>query len=503
MKKLVFFTTFAILALGLLLLVVRGKQSNGNVYFQDAYDTAVGGPFEGSNSTSRYALTQAIVDDYSYYFDDSKARFASPDLVFYKNKYFSIFTPGISFIAVPFYMLGKYLGYSQLVTFTSTLLFAIGNFILINLLARKLGVTFWAAVMCGFIFTFATNALPYSLTLTQHHASVFVILAGVLLATYRPSFVSNCLLGCLFSAGLLIDIPNVFMMLPIIFYVLWRHFQIDINEKKVTLSFRFVSIGLIIGILPFLFLFAAYNFSLTGSYAKIGQTIGRTDYPPKAENTSLKGEVKDVNKINLPYETRRLLSGLNILLFSNERGIFFFSPVLILGLIGIVIKLKEKKTDKIVLIIISVILVDILSYSMFGDPWGGWSFGPRYLIPASALLAVLCGIAITRYRRNMVYMLIFFVLAGYSVFINSLGALTTNNVPPKVEAVNLTEPIPWTYKYNLKFILENKSASLAYNSYFNTFMSVQSYLYYFSGLVVFVLAILYLFLFISREKGTL
>ena len=57
---LIFTVIIIILTIAFLTVAIRGKAGNPIAYQSD-YNTQLGGPFEASNSTSRYALTEAIV----------------------------------------------------------------------------------------------------------------------------------------------------------------------------------------------------------------------------------------------------------------------------------------------------------------------------------------------------------------------------------------------------------------------------------------------------------
>ena len=134
----------------------------------------------------------------------------------------------------------------------------------------------------------------------------------------------------------------------------------------------------------------------------------------------------------------------------------------------------------------------ILTYSMFDDPWGGWSFGPRYMIPAISILCVFISTSVDRFYRNFVFTLFVFLLLGYSIFVNSLGVFTTTAVPPKQEAENLVTPIPYTYEYNKKIITSNKNSSLLYNLFLREKISSANYLVIFIGAVGGLFSLLYI-----------
>lgn len=493
----------AVICILIFFLFIKGNKGNP-IAFQNTNDSRVEGPFELTNSNSRYALTESIVNQGTFFFNDAQARFSAPDLVAYNNKFFSIFTPGISFLGIPFYLVGKYIGYPQLFTYFSTHLFAFLNVLLIALLTIKLGGKIYHGIMGGLVFLFGTNALGYSLTFTQHHASTLLLLLGILNALGERTLIKNVLFGMIFGAGMLVDIPNAFLLFPVAIYILYKNFAVKKIRQKSKLILKIGVTGLFIGLVPFIALYSWYNYQTTGSYTKIAQFIGRSDYPKPiqtAEAKEIKIEEKDTKPrlFKVPFDTRLQFNGLYILLASEERGIFYYSPILLIGLLGLFIAYKNKKFREAGILTFSVICTNVILYSMFGDPWGGWAFGPRYLIPAEALLSAGIGIAVWRFIRNPIFISAFFILLFYSVIVTFSGALTTNGVPPKGEALNLITPIPYTYEYNFQFIDENLSSSLIYNIFLQSFISLRSFLY--AVVVVFVLLIVSLYLVIYFKKN--
>src|SRR5258706_6380048 len=150
----------------LLILSIKGNVKDGSLMFQNDSSTVVGGPYESTNSTSRYALTQSIVNNGAFSFTNDLAVFASPDLVQYKGKYFSIFTPGESFLGIPFYIIGNFFGIPQIATFSITLILALINFALISKIANKFGTNIYLSLLSAFPILFGTNAFAYALTFT-------------------------------------------------------------------------------------------------------------------------------------------------------------------------------------------------------------------------------------------------------------------------------------------------------------------------------------------------
>ena len=476
------------------------------IYYQTELDTKLSGPYESSGSTSRYALTKSIIDNGSLLFDTDLAKFASPDVVRVDSGYTTLFTPGVSFAAAPFYYLGKMFNLPQLGAFLSTTVFAALNIFLIYLVSRKFNVSRALSIISGLIFAFATSAMAYSNTLTQHHLSVSLLLLGVLnAAAAKRNFINNLLFGLIAGASVLVDIPNLFMMLPIGFYILVKNFAVESVGEKLKLKMKLSVVALLLGVIPMFGLFGWYNYQTTGSFTKLAQSVGRTDI-------FATDEIKQVNKEAnaraagttppvVPFETRAQLNGFYILLISDERGIFYYNPIVLFGILGLLLAVKNKIRENLSIVILSIVMVNILLYSMFGDPWGGWSFGPRYLIPSIALLCTGIGYALSRTLRNPLVVITFIVTLVYSILVNVLGSTTTNLVPPKVEALNLAVTVPHTYFYNIQLAQAEKAGVLIYNLFLRSSINVQTYIYIYSGVIAMLILTLY-FASIAYAKNT-
>lgn len=476
MTKIVkYIPAFVVLILSILLigLMVKGDKSPnskaGPIYYQTQMDTKVGGPFEASNSNSRYALVQALVNTHTFFLNTNEAKFASPDVVDFKGKFISIFTPGVSFIAVPFYLLGKIYSVPQITSYLSVTVFALLNLFLIAKIARKLGAGKYASLLSGFIFLFATNALAYSQSLSQHHmGTTFLLFAFLNALENKRTLFNNISFGAYLGIAALLDIPNPIIMLPLIAYVIYKNIDIQKGLNHIKITLKGIVVGLAIGSIPFIGIFAYYNHATTGSYFKLAQTIGRSSAFEKNLPVSLSADVPEQAPasfgplIHIPFNTRSEVNGFYTLLISDERSWLFYSPVLLLGICGIAVMYRKKETKTPAILILSLILFNILLYSMFGDPWGGWAFGPRYLIPAASLACIALGVFIEKYKKNILFLFVFIATLAFSIGINTIGVLTTSAIPPKIEAINFPKPIPYTVEYNFQFIQKNTS-SLLYN----------------------------------------
>lgn len=476
-------------AVGLLILLATRGNFKDKLLYQDDLATNVGSPFESSNSNSRYALTQSLAENRSVFFDGKQAAFSAPDVVYYKGKYFTVFLPGVSFLGVPFYIVGKAFGIPQLLTYFLNMVLMLINGLMVYLLARSLKVSRWAAYSSVLIFIFATNVLAYSQTYTQHMLSTFLILSAALIAFNRPSFKLNLLIGFLFGYSFLVDVPNVLILIPIGLYWLSKHF--DLSNEKLLRRINFSFVAIIFGVLVCASIFGYYNYLATGSPVKFGQQIGRSDYPPQTINPQEKPVVKSVSpyESKLALNTRNILNGIYILLISDERGVFYYSPILLVTLVGLYLAAKNRVTKSKSILLFAVSLITLITYAMFSDPWGGWSFGARYMIPAIAVMSPLIAVALTVKRRNLLLLALVLALTLFSVRTGVLGAITTNAIPPKQEAERLITPIPYTTEYNLDLLDQGKVSSLPYNLWLNKFLSPLQFYNVYVGLVMVLILI--------------
>lgn len=505
MPSIIITISACIVIVALFAMVTKGQQGNP-LYFQSTRDTRVGGPFEASNSTARFALTEAIVVYKTFLLPLPLAEFASPDVVKYKSSFISIFTPGVSFIGIPFYLLGEIFGMPQLFTYFSTVLFAIIDIFLIARLASKLGASSRAGILAGCIFAFATNALVYTLSFTQHIFSVTIVLLALLNAFDRRTWKNNILFGLYFGAGILIDIPNAFFLFPIGLYILAKSITIEHIRQLTRVSLKSSLFGLIVGVLPMVILFGWYNYKTTGSFTTLAQRLGRTDYFAKGAPPQLQAQEPSSSQpasfqlnLHLTFATRPQLEGLYTLLISDERAWIYYCPIVLVGIFGFILLYRNPEYKEKALLILSIVLVDILIYSMFDDPWGGWAFGPRYLIPGAALLCTFIAPLLDRFKKNIFFIVLLGLILYYSTWISFLGALTTASIPPKVEAINLSSHIPYTYDYNLELMQKGMSSSLVHNIYFPD-MSPQIYLRISEGLALGLFTLLYLSLFLPKRR---
>ncbi len=88
-----------------------------------------------------------------------------------------------------------------------------------------------------------------------------------------------------------------------------------------------------------------------------------------------------------------------LLLFSPFRGLFFLSPVLLMGLYGVVVWMREKSHLAETRLCLAIFGFFFLVNVTFNGYHGGFAAGPRYLVPGLPFLALPLVIAFARWRK--------------------------------------------------------------------------------------------------------
>lgn len=477
----------------ILVLTLNGRSGNPNEDTINGSYWNSNGPF-ASAQRARFALTYSLAEIGKVHFSPTIAKFALPDLGFINGKYVSIFAPGVSFMVLPGYLIGRQFLISQLGAYVSISLFAFINLLLITKIAKKLGAEKIPAVLSAFIFTFATPAFSYAGNLYQHHISLFFILLVIKIFLEKRSQRRIFLIFFLSGLATIIDYPNAILLAPVLVAVFFQLFNIKTSRTHLTTSLISIFFAII---LPGLTLYT-YNlyahkdpFMLSGSVpdvVKIGKNGAPTLYNEVNEHAYSPNQPKKALEF---FSTRNSIVGIYTHLISPDRGIIFYAPIAIFGILGMHrLVTKEKKA------LLLIILFNLTLYSFWGDPWGGWSFGSRYLIPSYAILTVFMSLFLSEIdKKSIITKESFYLVAIYSLSINTLGAVTTTLIPPKVEVQFLedfTKRVEkYTYLRNLDYLFENHSESFVFNEY----LSNRIPLVYFYLIIITLLVLLFSYLF--------
>lgn len=489
MKK-IYLIIFLLFCFLILVVSVRGLPGNPTTAELLLPEWRNEGPFELSPERGRYAITYSVIEDQSVFFSPDLARFVLPDVGFRDGNYVSLFAPALSFIVIPGYLLGQVFGVAQVGSFFVITVFALLNTLLIKKISVLLGAGQKASMLASLVFLFSTPAYAYAVNLYQHHVTTALILLSLLLTIKKQNLISYILIFFMFALGVSLDYPNLFILSPFIIQLAFNKI-INIKNKNGAVILKFkpkILVGLIGIVIPLVF-FLGFNYvSYGGLFNMLGgssiETVSSIDkdglpgFDSKYDEFEPEIQESYEERSRFSYlKARNMVNGLYIHLLSPDRGVLYFTPVIFIGIIGIFVLYKSR--NKYLPLLLSIVGINLVLYSMWGDPWGGWAFGSRYLIPSYAIMSIFIAMALTKYSRNILFLLVFAILFIYSTAINTLGAITTSAIPPKVQAIPLEALTGREEKYNYKrswdYLNQNGSKSFVYQKYLENSISAREF----------------------------
>ncbi len=480
-------TTIAILSIvivGFVLYVATIRGVAGNPKGSDIKGTLDQAtmPLELSPERGRYVLVLSLAEDRSFSLNPTLADAADPDIGYHDGKFYIYFGPGISILALPLYFLGKSLGISQVAAFFTVSIFAVFNLILIFLIARQIfRLPYWAAILASLIFGFASSSWSYAITLYQHHVTAFIILSCFFSVwQYKKGgwqrYIWMSYVWLAFGYSIFIDYPNGILIAPIIAYAFFASISLKKLEESIKIKFDTVFLITSIFFIALTVVHGYYNYVNFGDWKRLsGGLVGIKEIRAKQllkedDSTSIVKASEEKNVVAFFQEAYQP-QGIVILLLSLDRGLLLYAPVFLFGVAGIFARIRKSEMEGNMLV--ATIATHLFLYSSWGDPWGGWAFGPRYLIPTMALLSLYAAYWLSQPKWGFVRRIFGLLLIAYSSAISLLGALTTNAVPPKVEADFLK--MKYNFLHNYEYFISGRSGSYFYNYYAKEYLTLQDY----------------------------
>lgn len=248
------------------------------------------------------------------------------------------------------------------------------------------------SLLLVFIFSFCTSAWSTaSRSLWQHGPSMLMLsiaLYLILLAKKRP--------GLIQFAGIPLGFAYVIRPTNSIPLVLLSIF--------VFIEYRKYVVMYILGALSVVIPFVIYNIVIYSSILPPYYQAGRIGH------------------------YKRFLEALVGNMVSPSRGLLIFVPIVLLSIIGIAVKMREKQFKKLDAFLVAIIICHWIVISTVSNWWGGYSYGPRFftdmtpffiffLIPVISLISAQAG-----WKRIALYSSLLAIVA-YSIFVHYQGAL--------------------------------------------------------------------------------
>jgi hypothetical protein len=403
----------------------------------------------GWNEQSHLSLTQAIIEEQRFEIDSYANQ--TGDRAYYNGHYYSDKNPGLAFLATPTYsswrllysffpesfkqsysgserFVREILDSTSVVTYINPGFFTFTSAILLTFFTSSIFIALTAFLVYK-ISGFFTEEKKYRLLLAlaygigtiafinalhfMSHASetFFSFLSFYLLfkAKQTKSNKAFFLAGIFSGFGFVIDQLNFLIGLGLLIYA----FTIDRKNSSLFL------LALITGSSPLLlYNFLNFGHPLEFALTHIDRAIFRTAYPEHASLKVMRSSFFDLSLLEKfhvesynPYVMLRLL-------FYPYRGLFIYSPILFLSVFGMICMWKKYRTE--LLLILYILFSFIFFVSMRNNWWGGYFFGPRYLLPVVPFLIFPIALLFDRFKSKL-FLVVFFLVLILSVFINLLG----------------------------------------------------------------------------------
>jgi hypothetical protein len=289
------------------------------------------------------------------------------------------YEPAQMILGIPFYLWGRSLGAAlQGVMFFNALVTA-ASVALLYLCFLELGYRRRTATLGALVYAFATLAWPYSRVFFREPLTVLAYLVAVYaLLRYRPPAARRLLWPALAgaAAGLAfvtkqISVAAFPSLLLLAFAYEWRR-PADAGSSRSLRQTRLrVLLAAAIPLAAIVLLGQVYQWTTLGGVETFARNI--VDYTTNPQLSS-----------SLP---ERMLRGGLGLTVSPFRGIFWYSPVLLLGLLGALPFTRRHRWEGIAFLLL--IAAHILGYSRYLYWSGGVAWGSRYMLPIIPFLLLL------------------------------------------------------------------------------------------------------------------
>ena len=348
-----------------------------------AFELSVNGVWATDHATSFVQLDYAMWHDHSFALTSAtKLPPWSVDDFLYGGQNYSALAPGTAFLALPFTGLGfalagQYTAFGPVLMLSETFVALMGAgaaylvYAIASLYFRRS-----TALILGFAFAFSTPAWPMATYFFQSDVSaVFVLLAVYLLilASRREDRapVLAALSGLAAGVAFTVDYVNGILLPVMLAWLLLR-------KGRPLGSLSRSAVAFLAGSLPGLAAIGYYNYAIFGS-----------------PFTSTEQHYLGVSSVLGSFSTAPWY-GLSLDLFSFSRGLLIFAPFLFLGVIGFIDALKGWRHHPEMVLLLAVFLGILIPYSMWRDPTGGLTYGPRFLTAAIPFLLLPAGFVVDR-----------------------------------------------------------------------------------------------------------
>ncbi len=372
------------------------------------------------NETARLYLALAIAERGEFNIDSEISRYGVIwDRAVYKNKIYSDKAPGISFASVPALFLSKivhkYLigkspnlrtSYILAILSTSVLLTLISLLFLIKLF-NIYNLSLNTSLISLLTLVAGTYLNTYSMLFFGHQfSSALLLISFVLIEIYirenrKPVYIISAAFFA--SYAFISEYPTILISAIMFLYLL-----IESKEKKVILY----SISAVV---PVLLLMHYFNTCFGSPFSTGYQHLDSETF----------ARIHREGLLGFKYPDPKAIVNL---LFGSQRGLLFFSPVLIFAFAGLMKSVFRSGLARFILIL-SVLY--ILLISSFGYWIGGDAAGARHLMPLNYFLIIPLAFLLEEKQKSPLILSVFFGLLFISVHNITVTNISWPFFPPQ------------------------------------------------------------------------
>jgi hypothetical protein len=309
--------------------------------------------FQGGDSRWAIPLTVSILQEGNLDLDEFSNHISPQDARIDQigEHFFSYFPYGSSLFAVPVVSIAGRLNPAimsdpfpyarQLELLVAALAVALTT-VVVYLIGRLRDLSYGSALLFALVFSFGTSAWSTaSRALWQHGPSMLMLAIALYLllrARHDPHLVQYA--GLPLAFAFTIRPTNSLSILAVGLYILIYHRPY---------VWRYILWGMVVAV-PFIWM-NLYSF---------GAFMPRYFLPDRVGSTS--------------YFTEALLGNL----ISPGRGLLIFTPIVLLIVYIVILRIRRQVLDPLERMVIGILLLHWILISTFPHWWGGWSFGARF-----------------------------------------------------------------------------------------------------------------------------
>ncbi|MFQ5977945.1 MAG: hypothetical protein ACE5OZ_07450 [Candidatus Heimdallarchaeota archaeon] len=390
------------------------------------------GALRSVNSRSQYLITKSIVEDGNFRLDPyiNSTIPWNMDVAFYQGHYYSTKPPGISLLAIPFYIMGKvtndYIFHftgdekenwlSTCVLLASAFIGSIGV-VAIYGICMELGSTRGISLLISTIGAFGTLLWVYNSTFLRHGSTATLLLLGFYFGfrAVRVDSKSQYFLCGIFLGYLVVsEYGAILLIVPSIIFFSSGRFRSRDSEWIIPRT-----IPIILGITPSAILLMLYNLMNFGS--PISFSYSYSVYDAQVLGAGPEDLLLELSIIE--YLKHFLFLTFFPVYKLEDRALFLLTPVLLFSLYETVSTIKNRELlgrDFFFFLMCFFLLLSL--YSRWVEWDGGQVYGPRQILVVIPLLLFPL-INYLRKPRKRWELVLFGASVLFSVFTAVLGAM--------------------------------------------------------------------------------